>query len=205
MKIKTLVLGQLATNCYLVYDEKKQETIIIDPADEGTFIIQTILDLKLKPKLIIATHAHFDHILAVTELKLALNIPFLMHKNDLPLLKRLGRSTKFFTGLEADPIPKVDKFIKEDDEISFGKEKLSVIETPGHTPGGISLFSSGVLFSGDTLFKNGVGRTDFSYASREQIISSIKAKLFHLPDKTQVYPGHGEETTILAEKQSLKI
>lgn len=203
MKIETLVLGQLATNCYLVWDEKTQEAVIIDPADEGTFIIQKIQDWGLKPKLIIATHGHFDHLLAATELKLAFNIPFLMHKADLFLLARIQETTKHFTGFEADPPPPVDKFLKDGDEVILGKEKLKVIEAPGHTPGSISLHNKSVLFSGDTLFNNGIGRTDFSYASQEQLISSIEAKLFKLPNNTEVYPGHGPKTTILQEKNNL--
>lgn len=200
MKVETLVLGPLATNCYLVWDEKTKEAVIIDPADEGTFIIQKILDLKLKPRLILATHGHFDHVLAATELKLAFRIPFWLHQADLFLLQRTQKTTKHFTGLQADLPPQVDKFLKEGDEITFGKEKLRVIETPGHTPGSISLYAPRILFSGDTLFAGGVGRTDFSYASQEKIIASIKEKLFRLLDKTVVYPGHGVTTTINNEK-----
>lgn len=205
MKIETLVLGQLETNCYLVYDEKTKEAIVIDPADEGNFIIQKILDLKLRPRLIIATHGHFDHLLGALELKLAFNLPFLMHQADLPILKRTQETSSYFLGIAVDPPPPVDKFVKEGDKISFGKSELKVIETPGHTPGGICLYTLGTLFSGDTLFADGIGRTDLSYASHEQLIHSIKEKLFQLPEKTIVYPGHGISTTIQTEKESLKI
>lgn len=204
MKIETLILGQLETNCYLVYDDKTKETIIIDPADEGTFIIQKILDLGLNPKLIIATHGHFDHLLGASEVKLAFNIPFLMHKADLPILKRTQETSSYFLGIAVDPPPPVDKFIKEGEKISFGKASLKVIETPGHTPGGICLYTQGILFSGDTLFANGIGRTDLSYASHEQLICSIKEKLLKLPEETTVYSGHGITTTIQEEKEFLK-
>lgn len=207
MKIERLVVGLLATNCYLVWDENNvpsngiKEAIIIDPGDGGEFIIKKIQDFELKPKLIVATHGHVDHILAVTELKLAYRIPFYLHQADSFLLKRTQSSARYWFGVEADPPPKVEKFIKEGDLIKFGKEKLKVIETPGHSPGGVALYSRGVLFSGDTLFRQGLGRTDFSYASEKELIKSIK-KLFKLPENTKVYPGHGEETTIKAEKAS---
>jgi glyoxylase-like metal-dependent hydrolase (beta-lactamase superfamily II) len=195
-------VGKLQTNCYLIWDENNREAIIIDPGDDADFIIRKIQDLDLEPKLILVTHGHFDHVLGVPELKLAFQIPFLMNKKDMFLLKRSRETAKFFTGQETDPPLKPDKFIKEKDEIKFGKERLKVIETPGHSPGGVSFLNRGVLFSGDTLFKQGVGRTDFQYASEKQLLSSIKNKLFKFTDKTKVYPGHGEETTIGEEKQN---
>jgi len=195
MEIKKLVVGQLQTNCYLVWDKKTEEAVIIDPGDAADFILQKVRDLEIKPKFILATHGHFDHILAVVELKLALKIPFLMHEKDSFLLKRMGQSAKYFTEAEGGPAPQVDKFIQEGDLIEFGQEKLKVMETPGHSPGGVAFYSRGVLFSGDTLFRQGVGRTDFSYASAETLGRSIK-KLLKLPQETKVYPGHGELTKI---------
>lgn len=206
MKIETLVLGQLANNCYLVWNEKTREAIIIDAADDGDFIIQKILDLKLRPRLIVTTHGHFDHLLGATEVQLAFKIPFLIHKADLPLLRRSRQSVKKFLGFVADPPPKDKKLIEEGDQLSFGKEKLTVIETPGHTPGGICLYAPGVLFSGDTLFANGIiGRTDFSYASKEKIMRSIKEKLLKLPNNTVVYPGHGRASTIANENRNWQL
>lgn len=195
MRVEKLVVGQLGTNCYLVWDEKSGKTIIIDPGDAADFIIRKTQDLKLFPILIIATHGHFDHVLAVTELKLAFKIPLLMHRADLFLLKRAPGTAKFFMGFEVDPSLPVDRFVKEGDIIWFGNEKLKILETPGHTPGGISLVGKGILFSGDTIFADGFGRTDFNYGSKKDLEKSIK-KLFKLPGDTLVYPGHGEETTI---------
>lgn len=200
MKIEKLVVGQLQTNCYLAWDEKTKETMIIDPADDGDFIIRRIQDLELKPKLIMATHGHVDHVLAVTELKLAFKIPFWMHEADLFLIKKVQSAARYWFRVEADPPPKVDKFIKEGDEIKFGQEKLKVMETPGHSPGGVSLLKRGVIFDGDTLFKQGIGRYDFSYASKKDLFNSIE-KLFKLPGETIVYPGHGPETSIEEEKK----
>lgn len=207
MKVYCLVVGQLAANCYLAVCEKTNKVAIIDPGDDGEFIIQKILDLKLKPEFMAATHGHFDHILAATELKLAFGIPFYLHQKDLSILKRTRRTAEYFLGISVDPPPKVDKFIKEGDILRFGKEKLAVMETPGHTPGGICLYSNlgGVLFSGDTLFASGgIGRTDLGGSSLENLISSIKTQLFILPEETLVYPGHGEETTIkLAKREQI--
>lgn len=199
MKTQTLVLGQLETNCYLAWDEKTHDAIIIDPADDGTFIIQKILDLKLRPKLILATHGHFDHILAATELKLAFNLPFLMSQADLFLLNRTENTAQHFLGIKVDPPPIVDKHLKEGDLVTFGSEKLKVIETPGHTPGSICLYTKGFLFSGDTLFQAGIGRTDFAYSSHTKLIESLQ-KIFRLPEITAVLPGHKEATTIKDEK-----
>lgn len=203
MRVERLQVGQLAANCYLVWDENTSHAVIIDPGDDADYIGRRINDFNLSPKLIIATHGHFDHVLAATELKLAFNIPFLIHQADLPLLKRTAASAKYFTGVPANPVPKVDQFIKDGDAVKFGLEKLTVLETPGHTPGGISLFGHGLVFTGDTLFYQAVGQTDHRYSSKETLLASLKNKLFKLPDETLVYPGHGQETTIGEEKQNL--
>lgn len=200
MHIETFVLGQLQTNCYLVWDEKTKETIIIDPADEGDYIATKILEKTLLPKGIIVTHGHFDHLLAATELKLAFNIPFLINQKDLFLLNRVQSSSKKFTGIQADPPPFVDRFVQEGDEIFLGSVSFKVIDTPGHTPGSICLYTKDILFSGDTLFLDGVGRTDLSYSSESDLHNSIKNKILRLPEKTIVYPGHGNSTIIKREK-----
>ena len=199
MRVEKLQVGQLAANCYLVWDENTSDAVIIDPGDDADYIERRIRDFNLSPKLIIATHGHFDHVLAATELKLAFNIPFLLHRTDLPLLKRTRASAQYFTGILADPIPKVDKFIGDGEVIKFGQEELRVLATPGHTPGSISLVGNGLVFTGDTLFYQAIGRTDFRYASKETLLASIKNKLFKLPDETIVYSGHGEPTTIANE------
>ncbi|MDO8551124.1 MAG: MBL fold metallo-hydrolase [bacterium] len=204
MKIEKLTLGQLATNCYLVYDEKSREAVVVDPADEGSFIIQRITDLHLQPKIIIATHGHFDHLLGGTEVKLAFDIPFVIHRADLEILKRTQSTAKHFLGMACDPPPMIDKFIHDNDKISFGAEELKVIETPGHTPGSISLYTPHFLLSGDTLFSSHVGRTDTHYGSKTTILNSIGNKLFKLPPETLVFPGHGQTTTIKAEMKNLK-
>ncbi len=204
IKVECLVVGQLQTDCYLVWEKETQEGVIIDPGDDAEYILNRVKDLEIKPLFILATHGHFDHVLAVLELKTALKIPFLINEKDLFLLKRAVSSAKFFTGEKEALKPIVDKFIKENDIISFGKKgELKVIDSPGHSPGGVVFESRGVVFSGDTLFKQGIGTTQYSYCSHPDLLSSIKNKLFKLPDEIIVYPGHGESTTIGEEKQSL--
>lgn len=195
MIVHCLIVGQLQANCYLAVCSETNEGIIIDPGDSGDFISEKILSLKIKPKAIILTHGHFDHMMAAEELRLNFKIPILLHQEDRFLLKKAKQSATYFGfGGEEILVPRQVKFVKDGEIIEFAQEGLKVIHTPGHTPGGISLYSekAGVLFSGDLLFRDGVGRTDFSYSSAEKLNSSLK-KIFKLPAETMVYPGHGEE------------
>lgn len=201
-----LPVGQLQTNCYLVIDEDK--CLIVDPGDDADYIQRVIADEEVKPTKIIATHGHFDHILAVTELKLAYKIPFLMHGKDEFLLKRMKSSAAHFSRISSDPPPKIDKYFKEGDKLiishqslrarGHGPEALTIVHTPGHTPGSISLYSkdSTLVFVGDLMFAGGgVGRTDFAYSNHSDLIDSIQ-KLLKFSSDTIVYSGHGEETTM---------
>ena len=194
MVVYRFPLGPLSANCYLVVCERTKKGIIVDPADEGDFISEKILQLKITPLFIFATHGHFDHIMAAEELRLNFNIPFLVHKEDEFLLRTAKERGDFWLGKRVWLPPKKWEYIKEGDKIRFGKETLEVIHTPGHTPGSICLYNKkeNILFSGDLIFKDGVGRTDFSYSSSEKMESSLK-KIGSLPKDTLVYPGHGKE------------
>lgn len=194
MKIHRFVLGQLQTNCYLVVCLKTNEGIVIDPADEGSFISEKILSIGLKPKFIVLTHGHFDHLMAAEELRLNFQVPILLHQEDMFLLEKAYQSANYFSIGEKFLIPKEVKFVKEGEKIKFGQERLEVIHTPGHTPGSVALYNKkrGVLFGGDLIFKEGFGRTDFSYSSAEKLQDSLR-KIFSLPPETLIYPGHGEE------------
>ncbi len=202
MIIESLKVGDLDTNCYVVWDEESEEAVIVDPGADGGFISEKILKWKLKPLCIVLTHGHFDHVLGCLEIKLNFQIPILLHKEDERLYKQANKSAKHWAGRAEDPVPKIDRYIKEGEEIIFGKEKLRVIEVPGHTPGSVCLYDERGrnLFSGDTLFRNGVGRTDFSYSNEFDLARSLQ-KIKRLPLNCTVYPGHGEITTIAEEKQ----
>ncbi len=205
MKIITLSVGQVRTNCYLIEDNG--EVGIIDPGDDGDYIIRIIQDLGAKPVWIVATHGHFDHLLAVTELALTYEIPFYLHHEDDFLLKRAGKTAKHFLNITADPILLDHLPLTEKTKLSVGKIDFQIMETPGHSPGGICLYNrqEKVMFSGDLIFGRGlVGKTTMEYCSKEDLKKSIK-KILKLPEETLVYPGHGEITTLKKTKLELQI
>ena len=198
IQVKRLVVGQLKTNCYLVKEEKSKKTIIIDPGDDAEYITNIINEEKIKPIMILATHGHFDHILASLPLKLIYKIPLLIHKDDEFLLKRLGSSANYFLGVNDSLNTGIDRYVRKGDKIVLSKETFEIIETPGHTPGSISIINKKekIIFVGDLVFsEGGVGRTDFSYGSNNILSKSIK-KILKLSNDTKVYSGHGEETTV---------
>lgn len=203
-EVLTLTVGQLQTNCYIPYDKKSQKGCIIDPGDDADYITRILTDKKIKPECIVATHGHFDHILAVSELQLAYDIPFVLNSKDIFLVINMQSSAGYFLGRKIDnPIPQVNRNLKEGDTLKMGISTFSVIETPGHTPGSICLFSRimNVLICGDLLFAGGgVGRTDFSYSSPQDLQKSID-KVFKLPSNIIVYPGHGDSFQLGEEKK----
>lgn len=201
MKIITLPVGQLQANCYLVYDKKSSNCVIIDPGDDADYIERIIADYKLIPIQIVATHGHFDHNMAVLELKLAYKIPFKINFRDKFLIENISSSARHFLAIETGPPAEIDGNLLDKDKIKIGRDYLTVFETPGHTPGSICLYrkAKGILFTGDTLFADGgIGRTDFSYSNHQQLISSLQ-KIFRLPGTSKIYPGHGRSSTLKEE------
>jgi glyoxylase-like metal-dependent hydrolase (beta-lactamase superfamily II) len=201
MNITTLRVGQMAANCYLLTDEKTGETLIVDPGDDAEYIMDKIASGHGVPQAIVATHGHFDHIMAARALELAYTIPCLMRPEDEFLVARMDETAKHFLGIRAvDPPPDVQPigFM-----LAVGKSKIEVVYTPGHTPGSICLYSpkDKILLTGDTIFADGgVGRTDFSYSDPSKISASLK-KILSYPADTALYPGHGEPTTVGTEKK----
>ena len=195
--IKRIVVGGLETNCYIFADLEKKEAAIIDPGSDGNEIKREAEKYGLHIKCIINTHGHGDHISSNGKFK----APIYIHRLDADFLKNaeLNMSASFGFSIKS---PEADRILEDGDVIEIGDLKLKVIHTPGHTPGSISLLSDGVVFTGDTLFMGGVGRTDFPYSSQEKLISSIKEKLLVLDDKTVIYPGHGPLSTIGEEKRT---
>lgn len=187
-------------NCFIVGCEKTREAAVIDPGDEPDKILLALAGLKLKVKYIINTHGHFDHVGGNKKMKEVTGADLLIHSNDAPMLSYLSKSASAW-GLNAEDSPPPDLMVKDGDEIKFGEITLKVIHTPGHSPGGISLYSDGIVFVGDTLFAGSIGRTDFPGGDFETLIASIRKKLFVLGDDVRVLAGHGPETTIGAEKK----
>ena len=201
--ITKLIVGELQTNCYLFFDDETRETLIIDPGDEPERIVDEIEKYRLIPIMIINTHYHFDHIGGNAFLKERYDIPIAIGDLDADLLENSHQDAFNFFGKRQDPSPEADILLSEDRSVKVGRFIFEVIETPGHTPGSISLYQAeeGILFSGDTLFYESVGRWDLVGGDEFDLIRSV-GKLLKLPEETVVYPGHGKETTIKHERES---
>lgn len=201
MKIVQLEVGSLGTNCYIIFDEATREAAVIDPGGSVEDITAVIKNEKLTVKYIINTHGHADHVYGNMRIKQATGAPILIHEADAGMLTSGQRNLSAFIGGSVSCGP-ADTLLKEGDviKIAAGLE-LTVIHTPGHTPGGICLLTDNVLFSGDTLFAESIGRTDFPGGSYSQLIKNIKEKLLVLDDAVKVLPGHGPDTTIGWERK----
>ena len=201
MKVETVVVGALETNCYLVYCEKTLECAVVDPGADPEKIFRAVADKNLKPVTLINTHGHVDHIGANKDIKDHFDVPLLIHEADVPMLQNaLLSEIAFLLGAQASPDP--DSFLREGDEIRFGESRLQVLHTPGHSPGSVSLKGEGLLLSGDTLFCGGVGRTDLPGGSWDELVRSIQERIFTLDGQTRVYPGHGPSTSVDQEKNA---
>ncbi|MEA2061850.1 MAG: MBL fold metallo-hydrolase [Thermodesulfobacteriota bacterium] len=200
MIIKSLEVGPIMANCYILGCEDTGEAAVIDPGDEADRILIKLSEARLKVKYLINTHGHFDHVAANKRMKEVTDADLLIHAEDAPMLAELNKAASSF-GLSAENSPDADRHINDGDEISFGSITLKVIHTPGHSRGGICLYTPGYLFVGDTLFAGSIGRTDLPGGSYDTLIASIKEKLLVFDDNTIVYPGHGPETTIGREKK----
>jgi len=197
--LKKLVVGPIAANCYIVGSEATKEGMIVDPGAEAEQILKGVKELGFDIKFIVLTHGHMDHIGALKEVKEATGAEVAIHTNEAKSLH--GRLLNNLFGL-AYPTPSPpDKLLKGGDSVDIGDLHFLVLHTPGHSPGGICLLGHEVVFSGDTLFNYGVGRSDFPGCSHSQLMNSIYTKLMILPDNTIVYPGHGPDTTIGAERR----
>lgn len=200
MILKALALGPIMANCYIVGCDRTKEAAVIDPGDEPDRLLMTLAEEKLTVKYILNTHGHFDHVGGNNRMKKATGAELIIHAADAPMLDSLNTAASSF-GLTAENSPPPDRTVDEGDQIAFGDIAMKVIHTPGHSPGGISFHSDGVVFVGDTLFAGSIGRTDFPGGDFNTLIASVKNKLFPLGDDTKVYTGHGPATTIAQEKQ----
>jgi len=192
--IEAIPAGIYDANCYILVEENTKECGIIDPGGDSERLISQIDKLNAKPKFILLTHGHMDHVGGVIDLVKKYNIPFYISKADEEYMEK----DDFVFGT----LPKASGYLKENDILKLGDEIIKVLETPGHTKGGLCfLLNNDKVFTGDTLFNGSIGRTDFIGGSMSEIINSIKEKLLPLGDRVDVYPGHGDMTTIEHEKK----
>lgn len=206
--LETLPIGTYACNCSILYSQKTREAIIIDPGNDHSTLLKKIDELQINVKKLLHTHAHFDHIGRSNEVREKTGATIHLHKDDQFLYEQLPIQGRFFGQTVGTPGP-IDHYINHDEEFGFEDPEinnfLKTIHTPGHTPGSCcflsNYFSTPVLFAGDTLFQNSIGRTDLPGGDSRKIIQSIKEKLLVLPDETTVVTGHGPMTKILNEKK----
>lgn len=201
LKIGRMVLGVCQTNCYFVYREGSPESIVVDAADQGQTIYDALSERGFQVAAILLTHGHFDHIWGVNALKKASGAKLYAYEGERELCRDVGMNVSEQAGRACSVEP--DVYVKDGEEITICGMTCRVLATPGHTEGSCCYYfgEDGIVLSGDTLFAESVGRTDFPTGSMSALVRSIKEKLFVLPEETTVYPGHGESTTIGHEKK----
>lgn len=201
-RIQTYVLGGVSTNCYLIFHDSTKEAVVVDPADNGAYVLNKCRELGVCPTAVLLTHGHFDHILAVKDICRAFPCKVYAGREEDRLLQDASLNLSGSMGTEQTVI-EADVLVKDGDVLSLAGFSWKVLETPGHTAGSVCYYveSEDVLLSGDTLFADSLGRTDLPTGDLKAIVSSITEKLLTLPEDTMVYPGHGEVTTIGHEKR----
>lgn len=206
IQVKKFTFNPIQENTFIVYDETL-ECVIIDPGcytpKERNALDVFITEKQLKPVRLITTHCHFDHIMGVTHCRSTYHLAFETHPDEAALVEGAAEHGDLF-GVPMEPIDAPDAFFKEGDRITFGNSYLEVIETPGHSPGGVVFYNpeQKILIAGDVLFYGSIGRTDLPGGSFEKLVGNIQTKLLILPEETIVYSGHGPETSIAFEKKN---
>ncbi len=201
MIIRKLPVGPIMANCFILGCEETRKAVVIDPGDETDMILQTLAQEGLTVEQIINTHCHFDHAGGNKKMRDATGAQLVVHALEIPVLNTMTESAALW-GFSVEASPEPDRKVADGDTITFGNITIKVIHTPGHSPGGISLYTNGCLFVGDTLFAGSIGRTDFPGGDHQTLLNSIREKLFLLDDDVRVYTGHGPETTIGTEKRT---
>lgn len=202
LNINVWTVGLFAENAYLVACANSGQAVFVDPGDDAQRLLRAVADAKVELQAILLTHAHLDHVGALNEMRAATGVPVYLHPADDMLLRQAHEYWLHF-GKQIDPIAPAEHTLNDGDSIIFGDSELQVLHTPGHTPGSVCLYAPDdrTLIGGDTLFFESIGRTDLPGGDGTTLLRSIRAKLWPLPDKIQVYPGHGPPTTIGHERR----
>lgn len=198
MIIKTFREPPIDNNNYLVIDEESKEAVLIDCSANDPEIKNAVSEAGVILKYILLTHGHFDHVAGIRP---ETSAKIVMNEKDLPILKQANQYLPMF-GIPEITIPNIDIFIKEGDILKIGSTEIKVLHTPGHTQGGVCYLIGDNLFSGDTVFREAVGRCDLEGGDFDQIVESIETKIFTLPEDIKIYPGHGQSTTVGWEKEN---
>lgn len=204
LNLEHLIVGPLQVNCFIISDGATNEAAVIDAGGNAAQILAVVKAHGLNVTRLLNTHAHFDHVLAVAEIKAATGASFLLHKDDQPTLVAVPQQVQLWLTQEAEMPPKPDRFYQEGDTVQIGRHTLRVLDVPGHSPGSIALVDdeNQRVFSGDALFAGSIGRTDIPGGDMGTLLTSIREKLFPLGDAYQVLPGHGPFTTIGHERET---
>jgi hydroxyacylglutathione hydrolase len=202
LEVRGVVVGLFQENCWIVGSRQRGEACVIDPGDEPAEILALARDMGLRITRVLASHAHLDHIMAARAIVEATGAPFLLHQADQFIADNLPVSARMLLGQDVPPAPTPDAFPTDGQDLEIAGVTVQVIHTPGHTPGSLCLYAADarLLFSGDTLFRESIGRTDLPGGDTDEILRSISRRLFSLPADTRVLPGHMQETTIAHEK-----
>ncbi len=198
--IRGIVVGSFQENCWIIGNRRTGEAICVDPGDEAPEILAMARDMGVTIKYIANSHAHIDHILGVREVREATGARFLLHPGDVEMARNTAAMAKSWMGADIQNPPEPDALLADADDIDIDGLKLTVLHTPGHTPGSVCFYANGVVFAGDTLFNGSIGRTDLPGGDYDQEMGSIVERLLALPDDTIVLPGHMDQTTIGAER-----
>jgi glyoxylase-like metal-dependent hydrolase (beta-lactamase superfamily II) len=197
-QVERIVVGHLMTNSYIL--ASGGECLILDPGDDAARILQKVSDSQMKPRYVISTHGHFDHLLAAGKVSRELGVPFCLHERDRDTLTEFWGLASRYGATGKPPVP--DIYLKGDESWDIGGNRVYTIPTPGHTPGSISILAGSRLFTGDTLFNGSIGRTDIGGENHE-MVASLR-KIMSLPEHTEIFPGHGEPTEIGRELDTMR-
>ena len=202
LSVYLFTVGPLQENCYLLADEKTKTAVFVDPGDDADLLLDVLKEKNYQLQAIWLTHAHFDHVGAVEDITQVHDVPVLLHPNDNILYDNAAKAAARWQIAIKQPGKKPSE-LKDGQILKIAETEVECIFTPGHAPGHIAFYikDENLLLSGDALFKEGIGRTDLPFGDHQQLLTSIRERLFVLPDDTNVYSGHGEGTTIAHEKE----